>query len=73
LQGKRVEGEIAVFDKLVTKAQNFVADVVAWRINRHMERVATKLLEQVHLGASLEWVAELVEIRGRHALVVAHH
>ena len=62
-----------MLDKLVSKIQNFVADVVAWRINRHMERVALNLLEQVHLGASLDWVSELVEIRGRHALTVAHH
>lgn len=62
-----------MFDKFVAKVQSVVADVVAWRINRHMERVAINLLEQVHLGASLEWVTELVEIRGRHALVVTHH
>lgn len=62
-----------MFNRFVAKIHNFVADVVAWRINGHMERVALNVLEQVHTGASLEWVRELVEQRGRHALVVAHH
>jgi hypothetical protein len=66
-----------VFEKFVSKIQGFVADVVAdvvaWRINRYAEKCALALLEQVHTGASVDWLSELVEIRGRHALVVAHH
>lgn len=66
-----------MFEKLAAKIQGFVADVVAdvvaWRINRYAEKCALALLEQTHLGASVDWLSELVEIRGRHALVVAHH
>ena len=62
-----------MLDRFVTKFQRVIADVVAWRINRYMERVTLNVLEQVHTGASLEWIHELVEVRGRHALVVAHH
>lgn len=67
------EGESVVFDRFVSKIQSFVADVVAWRLNRHAEKCALALLERTHFGASLDWVSELVEIRGRHALRVAHH
>lgn len=66
-----------MLERFVTKIQSFVADVVAdvvaWRINRYAEKCALALLEQVHTGASLDWLTELVEQRGRHALVVAHH
>jgi hypothetical protein len=62
-----------VFDKIVNRVKSAVARVMAWQINERYEKAALRLLEQVHTGASLEWVSELVEVRGRHALVVAHH
>lgn len=62
-----------MLERFVTKIQSFVADVVAWRINRYAEKCALALLEQVHTGASLDWLTELVEQRGRHALLVPHH
>lgn len=62
-----------MFDKFVAKMHDAIAHVIAWRVNERYERAALRVLEQVHTGASLEWVHELVEVRGRHALVVAHH
>jgi hypothetical protein len=63
-----------VFDKMINHVQSFAADVVAWRINRYCEKYTlVRLLDQVHPGASVEWLSEIVEERGRHALVVAHH
>lgn len=62
-----------MLERFVAGVQRVAARVVAWQINRHHEQWATRLLDQVHLGASLDWVSELVEIRGRHALRVAHH
>lgn len=66
-----------MFEKFAAKVRSFVADVVAdvvaWRINRYAEKCALALLEQTHLGASVEWLSDLIEERGRHALVVAHH
>jgi hypothetical protein len=67
-----------VFDRFVARIQNTVADVVAsviaWRINHYCEKYTlVRLLDQVHFGASVEWLGEIVEERGRHALTVAHH
>lgn len=62
-----------MFEKIAARVQNFVAKVVAWQVNERYERTALALLEQVHTGASIEWVREIVEQRGRHALAVAHH
>lgn len=62
-----------MFEKIAARVKNFVASVVAWQVNERYERAALQLLEQVHTGASIEWVREIVEQRGRHALVVAHH
>jgi hypothetical protein len=66
-----------MFDKIVSRVKSFaldvVANVLAWQVNERYEKAALRLLEQVHTGASLEWVSELVETRGRHALAVAHH
>lgn len=58
---------------MMSRVQRFVADAVAWRINRHYEKCALALLERAHLGASIGWISEIVEVRGRHALAVAHH
>ena len=63
-----------MFDRFVARVQRLVSTVVAWQVNEWHEKCALRLLEQTHLGASLDWVNELVEIRGRHALrSVAHH
>jgi hypothetical protein len=62
-----------VFERFVAKIQQFTARVVAWQVNSHYEKAAMRLLEQTHLGASIEWLSEIVEVRGRHSLVVAHH
>lgn len=62
-----------MFDRFVAKIQEVAANVIAWQINRNHERWALRLLDQIHLGASVDWLGEIVEIRGRHALVVAHH
>lgn len=62
-----------MFDRFVAKVQSVVFRVVAWQVNNWHEKCALRLLEQVHTGASLDWVRELVEVRGRHALAVATH
>lgn len=63
-----------MLERLVAKIQSVVTRVVTWQINERYERAALKLLDQVHTGASIEWVSELFEQRGRHALaVVTHH
>lgn len=54
--------------------KKMVANVVAWRINNYCEKhTLTRLLDQVHTGASIEWLTDIREERGRHALVDAHH
>lgn len=62
-----------MINRLIARVQGLVARVVAWQVNERYEKCALELLERTHLGASLEWVGELVESRGRHALVIAHH
>ena len=62
-----------MFDRFIARAQRFVANVVAWQVNSSYEKAAMHLLEQTHLGASIGWISEIVEVRGRHALAVAHH
>lgn len=62
-----------MFEKIAARVQNFVARIVAWQVNERYERAMIALLDQVHTGASLEWVHEIVEQRGRHALAAAHH
>lgn len=62
-----------MFEKIASRVQNFIAKIVAWQVNERYERAALRLLDQMHTGASLEWVLEIVEQRGRHALAVAHH
>jgi hypothetical protein len=55
-----------MFGKLVVR-------VVAWQINNRYEKCALRLLEEAHVGASIEGLSDLREERGRHALVVVHH
>lgn len=63
-----------MFEKLVNRVRSFTVAVATWQINERYERAALRLLDQVHTGASVEWVGELFEQRGRHALAtVAHH
>ena len=62
-----------MFNRLAAAVQSVVSRVVAWQVNERYERVALRLLEQAHTGASLSWLADLVEERGRHALVVVGH
>lgn len=63
-----------MLNRLNAQIQFFIACVIAWRISKYCEKhTLMRLLDQVHPGASVEWLSELVEVRGRHALVVAHH
>ncbi len=57
-----------MFDRFTTKIQGFVARVVAWQVNNRYEKIAMHLLEQAHVGATIGWASEIVEVRGRHAL-----
>jgi hypothetical protein len=62
-----------MFERFAAKVQEFAVKVVTWQVNNRYEKAAMHLLEQTHLGASIGWLSEIVEVRGRHALVVAHH
>lgn len=62
-----------MFERFAAKVQEFAVKVVTWHVNNQYEKAAMRLLEQTHLGASIEWLSEIVEVRGRHALAVAHH
>lgn len=62
-----------MLEKIASRVQRFVVNVVTWQVNRRYERAAMHLLEQAHLGASLGWLSDIVEERGRHALAVAVH
>lgn len=62
-----------MFEKIVNRVRAVVVAVATWQINERYERAALRLLDQAHLGASIEWLNELYEERGRHALVVAGH
>lgn len=55
-------------------AVSAVANLIARRIDAYYENhTLVRLLNERHTGASPEWVRELAESRGRHALVAAHH
>ena len=62
-----------MFDKIVNRVRQFAVAVATWQINERYERAALRLLDQNHLGASIEWLSDLYEERGRHALVVVGH
>lgn len=57
-----------MFERVIAKVQRLVASVVAWQVNNRYEKIAMHLLEQAHVGATIGWASEIVEVRGRHAL-----
>ena len=57
-----------MFDRFVAAVQRLAARVVAWQVNNRYEKIAMQLLEQAHIGATLDWASEIVEVRGRHAI-----
>lgn len=63
-----------MIDRFAAEIMAIIAGIIAWRINNYCEKhTLVRLLNQVHFGASTEWISEIVEERGRHALVIAHH
>lgn len=57
-----------MLERFVAKIESVLARVVAWQVNNRYEKIAMHLLEQAHVGATVTWASELVEVRGRHAL-----
>jgi hypothetical protein len=63
-----------VLSKFKYAVANAVATLIARRIEAYCEKhTLMRMLNERHTGASVDWLGEILEVRGRHALVAAHH